>query len=275
MDKISLTDKMKIIEKKMDFKLEINKPFVIRLDGKNFSKMVKRWKCSKPFDNVFHNVMIKVCEKLFDEISIAKVIWTGSDEISILCLNLNNEDLWYSNRINKILSLCGAIASTTFNLSMLKECDDKMKEDKYNIEKNPAYFDAKIFQFDNLVDACANIIYRQNDGVTNSISMYADIFYNYKELHKKNSLEKIELMKNKNFNWNSDEIPIWTKYGTFLTKINIINKIKSNDDKINDTYIRSKVVTIEQKVVKPIEIIKMINSDKLEIYQKYTNDESF
>jgi tRNA(His) guanylyltransferase len=60
-----LHDKMKGIEKQHDFKLELNKPFIIRVDGKNFSKFTKPFK--KPFDINLHNCLIESSESLIKQ----------------------------------------------------------------------------------------------------------------------------------------------------------------------------------------------------------------
>ena len=66
---LSLGNRMKTYENAIDFKLNPCMQYVIRLDGKGFSKMIKKWKCKKPFDERFNKAMNYASKKLFDIIN--------------------------------------------------------------------------------------------------------------------------------------------------------------------------------------------------------------
>lgn len=230
---ISLADRMKKYETLYDYKLCPGIPFVVRLDGKGFSKRVKQWNCKKPFDLNFHQIMVKVSKKLFEEVSDSILIWTGSDEISIILNEADTLNPWFSKRINKILSLTAAIASSTFNLEAIKIMNDNY----FNVLEYPAYFDSRIIQVPNLCEAYNNLLYRQRDCIKNSISGWARYFYSTKELQNKNSNEKIEMMKNKKFDFYNDAQK-WSIYGETLFKTNVFydTNTKEIDNIILDPY---------------------------------------
>lgn len=217
MSNTSLIDRMKLYESVSDSRIPAGIPYVIRLDGKGFSKHIKRWNCNKPFDVVFHNIMVKTAKKVLDEVSDGIMAWTGSDEISIVCLEKDVFNPWYSKRINKILSLSASIATATFNL----EAKQVESENYFNVSESPAYFDSRIIQFPSLCECFNSIVYRQRDCKRNSISGWARHFYSTKQLQNKNSDEKIEMLKEKGFDfW--EQAPRWSIYGEILFKANVI-----------------------------------------------------
>jgi len=245
--KLSLADRMKYYEQIYDNKFEYNNVYLIRLDGNCFSKRIKTWKLKRPFDKDFHGAMVDTCKELIQLIPDAKLIWTGSDEITILCLPTNKKDAWFANRINKVISLAASYCTAYFNKFM--------NDSLINVKDYPGFFDARIISIPTLDEAINNILSRYNDCKKNSISMWADSVYSHKELLKKNSIEKIQMLKEKNIDWeDSNIVPDWTKYGTFIykeivcynkdTKEEVANKnlainlFEENPDKY---YIRTKL----------------------------------
>ena len=208
---LSLSDRMKKYEECLDSKLNPCMEYMIRLDGKSFSKMIKRWKCEKPFDERFNKAMNYAARKLFDIIPNTKIAWHGSDEISIWFSFPNVEDMYFDGRIQKLVSLTAAHASVYFN--------KKLQELFNDTNLSFGIFDARIMQFPNETEAWNCLKFRQRDLIRNSISGYAQFYFSHKELTGKNSDEKIEMLKSKDFDWvNLDKNLNWSKYGTFLTK---------------------------------------------------------
>ena len=72
---LSLGDRMKAYENAIDFKLNPCMQYIIRLDGKGFSKMVKKWKCKKPFDERFNKAINYASKKLFNIIPNVDCNW--------------------------------------------------------------------------------------------------------------------------------------------------------------------------------------------------------
>ena len=209
---LSLGDRMKKYEEVIDFKLNPCMQYMIRLDGKGFSKMIKKWKCGKPFDERFNKAMNYAARKLFDFIPNIKLAWHGSDEISIWFAFPNVEDMYYDGRIQKLVSLTASQASVYFNKKLQELFEDNTLP--FGI------FDARIMQFPNEEECWNCLLFRQRDHIRNSISGYAQFYFSHKELTGKNSDEKIEMMKEfKGFDQNElrEELN-WSKYGTFLKK---------------------------------------------------------
>jgi tRNA(His) 5'-end guanylyltransferase len=260
-NELTLGDKQKQYEKILDFNYPEHYPVIIRLDGKGFSKRSKSWKLKKPFDSAFTQCMNAACQLLFKELQNVQFIWCGSDEISIVLENDKAEGL-YSRRLSKLLSISASIATVGFN--------QEAKKQKLNVDDYPAYFDARMTILPNKDEVFRNILFRQNDCIRNSISQYADMYYSNKELHKKTSNEKIEMMLKKGFDWENDVPPVM-KYGFLLSKIyrifdlntkEYINSVEELDDSINyeelGQYIRTGFVLSTEKITKE-QIMKFIN----------------
>ena len=209
---LSLGDRMKKYEECLDIKLNPCMQYMIRLDGKGFSKMIKKWKCEKPFDERFNKAMNYAARKLFDIIPNTKLVWHGSDEISIWFSFPNVEDMYYDGRIQKLVSLTASHASVYFN--------KKLQELFNNINLPFGIFDARVMQFPTEDEAWNCLLFRQRDHIRNSISGYAQYYFSHKELTGKNSDEKLNMMLNKyGFNWLELSNKLnWSKYGTFLEK---------------------------------------------------------
>ena len=224
-----LASRQKKYEDKYNIVIQGNSPFLIRLDGKGFSKQIKRWKCEKPFDKYFHEAMIDATEYLMKEIAEIKLAWTGSDEITLL---FDSKSKWYNNRINKLLSLTAAYASIKFNQSMVSNLITAVND-------YPAVFDSRIIAPPNITECLNNFIYRQRDCIRNSISMWFGHFYSHKQAMAKNSDQKIKQLKEeKNFDWYVDA-PNYTKYGTLFYYKKVTKKLLDNTEYIRNVLNKS------------------------------------
>lgn len=220
----SLGDRMKYYESLYDNTFSYNNVFLIRLDGNKFSKRTKQWKLHKPFDGDFHWSMLDTCKDLINSIPAAKLIWTGSDEITILCHVKYSKEGWFNNRLNKVLSLSASICTASFNRYMY--------EAGFNVAKFPGFFDSRIITVPNMEEAINNILSRYNDCKKNSISMWADSVYSHKELLNKNSIEKLNMLMDKGIDWENDEDQVfnWSKYGTFIYKESVCFNKENNEE---------------------------------------------
>jgi len=226
---LSLGDRMKKYEEAIDFKLNPCMQYIIRLDGKGFSKMIKKWKCEKPFDYRFNKAINYAARKLFSLVPNVKAIWHGSDEISIWFQCPNVEDMYFEGRIQKLVSLTASQTSVYFN---------KKLQELFNDNTLPfGIFDARLMQLPNELEVSNYFMFRQRDHIRNSISGYGQYYFSHKELIKKNSDEKLEMLLNKGIDYNEEIIgQRWIKYGTLLWKREI-TVVK--DD--NETYVRSMI----------------------------------
>ena len=101
---------------------------------------------------------------------------------------------WLNNKIQEISSITSGIMTLEFN----KKLQESSKLDLVG----DAVFRAHTFQVPDLIEACNNLIWRQQDCITNSITAISQHHLGLKFgkktalklLNKKNSSEKIELL---------------------------------------------------------------------------------
>jgi len=187
MKKDSLGDRMKSnYENRYRIKLSRRTPVIIRLDGKSFHRLTKKY--DRPFDARFQEVMQNTALNLCLKIQGAKCSYTQSDEISILLTDFDKltTDAWFDYNLQKIVSISAAEASAYFSK---------------NLEGSKiAVFDSRAFNIPK-EEVCNYFIWRQQDWIRNSVSMLAQSYYSHKELHKKNLSDMHEMIFKKRDNW--------------------------------------------------------------------------
>ena len=255
---LSLGDRMKLYERALDTKLNPCMNYMIRLDGKNFSKLTRRWKLQKPFDAKFNIAMNSASKALIRLIPNVKLVWHGSDEISVWFIFPDVGNPFFDGRIQKIISLASSAASVAFNKKLCQLLPNTNLED--------GIFDARIMQFPNEVEAANCFIFRQRDGIRNSISMCADYVIPKSQLFGKNSDEKKAMLSSANHCWEDE--PDWVKFGTFITKYTF--EVTSET---NNKYIRTKWDNYFKKIenVKDIEEIYNLQKNVTEISENQWN----
>lgn len=200
---MNLEDRMKNYEQAARTVLPRRMPIIIRVDGKSFSKYTKRLP-GKPFDRNFISVMEKVAIALCQEIQDAQLAYTQSDEVSVLLHNYKKfeSDAWFGNQVQKMVSVAASIAGATFTANswcMWRESGAGMPTVN---DLEPAYFDARAFV---LPEADVNnyFVWRQRDGIRNSIQMFASHHFSHGQLHKKSTSEMIEMCKSIGHDWHA------------------------------------------------------------------------
>lgn len=203
---ISLGDRMKRYEQASQVILPHRLPLIIRVDGKAFSKYTKQ--LDKPFDRNFISVMQDVATELCREIQGAQIAFTQSDEVSVLVHGYKKfeSEPWFANQVQKITSVAAAVAAATFTAkswrmwAKLAVHENDPRPGLDDIE--PAYFDARVFVLPE-TDVNNYFMWRQRDGIRNSIQMFAGHYFSHKELHKKSTGEMIEMCKSKGADWHA------------------------------------------------------------------------
>ncbi len=183
-------------------------PVILRLDGKSFHTYTRGMK--RPYDiDLIGNMQI-VATELANEVQGCKVIYSQSDEISVLLVNYTNLDTssWFDNEIQKIVSISASIASSLLS--------------RLYLDRPCALFDSRAFVLPK-EEVCNYFIWRQKDCERNSIQMVAQSLYSQKQLHKKNTKDLHELLYAKQDNWNN--YPTKFKRGWCVTKEGIDNEI--------------------------------------------------
>lgn len=257
MAELSLGDRMKQYERLHETKINPYDYFIIRLDGKSFSKYTKNF--LKPFDENFSKAMVNTMNDLMNEF-LPKTGYTHSDEISLVfdksCTkdefdsNTNKTTHLYNGRIIKICTLIASYCSVRFNHHMNELIINKNYcETLVNKVKNyTAVFDARaiIFNENNKHELCNYFIWRSlYDSYRNAISSYGRQYFNKKDLHKKHAGDIIQMLKEKNIH--IENIPIHHLYGVYGKKKTIKKEIII-DDKI-ENYDRQTIINKSFKII--------------------------
>lgn len=194
---LSLNDRMKKHEKLYRSVLPKSGHFVIRLDGRGFSKYTKKFK--SPFDPVFINAMNYAAVKLCESVQGAKLAYVQSDEISLYFTDTDSEEtqLFFGGNVQKINSVCATIVANAFNKHLLLYCDYPV--DKFTF----AEFDCRVIYLPTIVEVHNCILWRQNDNKRNSISQVAQSHFSAKQLHKKSVNDMLDMLIEIGDDWNN------------------------------------------------------------------------
>lgn len=213
-------------------------PVIIRLDGKAFHTFTKGLK--KPFDEILIETMQETAKYLCQNIQGCKLVYTQSDEISLLLTDYENinTSAWFDNNIQKMTSISASMATLAFNDNFNKlvekyitlpvsidfMSDEKQKKYRknyhtYHSKKNKALFDSRVFSLPK-EEVVNYFIWRQKDAIRNSIQMVGQAHFAHKELHKKSTGNiKEMLLKIKQIDFDND-IPIHQQRGVCVLKEN-------------------------------------------------------
>lgn len=207
-----LAVRMKQYENLTRFDLDKNLPLIIRIDGNAFHTFTRGFR--KPFDKLLKQAMEQTSAYLVERIPGAQMAYHQSDEISILVipnkLSNNEYTTWFSNNLNKIVSITASMATLKFNkvfnefVEAINEdfpVDLEIKQEELDIRvkyeesrNNGALFDSRVFTIPkNEVDNY--FIWRQQDAIKNSISMVAQSMFSHKSLQGLNGKQMIERMR--------------------------------------------------------------------------------
>jgi tRNA(His) guanylyltransferase len=243
-----LSDRMKQYEAEMDFRIKPCEAFLVRLDGRAFSKFTKKF--IKPFDIVFVKAMCKTLVDLVKEFDV-QTGYTHSDEITLIfdskCSNdqykstldgtIDKKDIrihMFDGRVQKILTLLSSFCSVRFNyhLDWLIDLVADKYDDKFVelIKSHSQIFDARILKFDNVIryEILNHQIWRSiHDCERNAISTYAYTYFGHKKINKMNCSQMIKLLEEKNIFWSKD-IPLFIKHGIYCKKILVEKEIGEN-----------------------------------------------
>lgn len=208
----TLADWCKFLEKNFSPELMIpTLPVIIRLDGNNFSKWTKG--LQKPFDENLTDLMVEATKMLVEETN-AIIGYTQSDEITlILYSGSRNSAIYNDGKKQKMLSKITGRLTTFFYINQQKFLPN---------HKKVANFDCRIYQTPKLEDACAQLLWRENDATRNSISMLAQSKFSHEQLKNVDTNQMQDmLMLQHGINWNNLETKF--KRGTYVRRT-VVNK---------------------------------------------------
>lgn len=195
MTELKLSERQKGYEDDYNYKIIPRIPVIIRVDGKNFSRLTR--KCQKPYDPKLLEIMATSMFQSIMDIEGAVFGYQQSDEMTFVIRNdssIESQPL-FANRIQKIASVTSSLVTYNFLKNYLS-----MDEPPEIV--GSSVFDARVFGVPTLVETMNNLIWRQQDCRRNAITSAAlaalkEVYGNKTALSildKKNSGQKIELL---------------------------------------------------------------------------------
>lgn len=231
---MKLGELCKKYEKNQHVYLDKNKPIIIRLDGKGFSKLTR--KMQKPYCTVFQKSMQETLEYLLNNIQGTIVGYQQSDEITIVIDGYSKDDsqLYFNGRVDKILSISASMATWIFNKRMRANAEleylnmsNTEERDEYLLwliryiesEKFNAIFDSRVFQCEKN-EIYKMLKWRQMDCAKNSVSGYAQRKFSHKQLQGVNTKDRIQMLLDCGIDWNNE---------SFINKYGYVMSLEKND----------------------------------------------
>lgn len=227
---MTLGELCKGYEKDYQRYLDKDKPVIIRLDGRGFSKLTR--KMEKPVCNVFQKTMQDTLRYLLENIQGTIVGYQQSDEITIVIDGYSKEDtqLFFGGRTDKILSTTASMATWFFNRKFKENIDISYLEMEANDRKRAEYlywladyaesydfkamFDSRVFQCE-IHEISKMLKWRQMDMAKNSVTGYAQRYFSHKELQGVNTQTRKQMLLEKGFVWENEDFV--NKYGYVLS----------------------------------------------------------
>ena len=230
---LTLGDHLKQNEKLNKNQIDGSKWISLRLDGKGFSKQMRRMRAKNLFpfgySTKFGLIMQHCCLKLMKEFN-AKYSYTQSDEITIIIppasiINGNQQPHLYNGRTEKICSLASSIVTAEFNMQMFKHALKKDVAIDFTFE-----FDCRTASYCSEIEALSLILWRAYDCSINGVSdaIYKSTLPNRKHVMRLSTDKKlIKLNENELL-----PLPIHQTHGSFYCRVKRL--IKGYNPKINE-----------------------------------------
>jgi len=237
-----LGDRMKFYEgQESDRRFMPMLPICCRLDGRSFHNFTEG--LQRPYDPYFSSLMIDTTKYLVEKTN-ACIGYTQSDEISLIFYSDKIESqVFFDGRIQKMTSILASMCSVKFNellqnihLDIIDDLGDfnpehqnwpvNLRAWKKKQELSPL-FDCRVWTVPNQMEACNVLLWREIDATKNSITMLAREYYSDKELFKKNSSDKHEMLHKKNVNWNN--YPDFFKRGSYIQRRTVMKRFTTEE----------------------------------------------
>ena len=203
---------MKECEIFSNLKIPCGSRIVIRIDGRNFSKLSRDLKFEKPYDLDFVKIISDACHEFFREFS-PSLIYAFSDEINILL-----DEIPFSGRVEKLDSVFASFISGTVSRKIiLHDKFSKIIEDT-EIHVKPISFDSRVIPI-NSEQLVTYFKGRQAEAWRNCLNSYAywilQAEYGKNKatgiLNKKKSKEIHEILFEHGIRINA--VPLWQRRG--------------------------------------------------------------
>lgn len=193
-------------------------PLIVRLDGKAFHTFTKT--LAKPFDQRLVELM-KATTRYLVEQERPQLAYTQSDEITLvwyICEDSASE-YPYGGRYQKLTSIIAAKASAYFNAHLAEYINEKAG--------TLVVFDARAYQVPSVATAVGVVLWREYDGVKNSVSACAQAKFSHAALHGVNTKQKIEMLKSVGVYWHdlADDV----KRGTYYVRASQLRQLTDDE----------------------------------------------
>ncbi len=217
-----------------------NSPFIVRIDGRSFSKFTKKFKkdaeqkYNLPYSPEFKRIMILVATDLLHEFKAATV-YTHSDEITLIFAPTFTDgeanEYIFKGKVFKILTAISSFASVSFFNRMTQEFKFTVKPtDTFDMvrftkhERLPT-FDARLIVFpkEKEYEITNHMIWRSKaDCTRNYVSAFAEKYIGKNELNNLSTKQRIEKLKTEHEIDLNDQnmIEIEMKHGVFMKRSN-------------------------------------------------------
>jgi tRNA(His) 5'-end guanylyltransferase len=168
--------------------------WTIRLDGKNFSPLVRSLRSAgvlQPgYSSEFGEMMVKTANVVMDEIH-ACCAFIQSDEMTLIVPACKEEQTpHYGGRLQKLVSTSASLATFTFYNLIL----ELARKNNVDLPMRPITFDARIGQWNSIAEAFTLILWRSYDCSVNGVSDAVLHMKAGKEIREKNTTEKLKFL---------------------------------------------------------------------------------
>jgi tRNA(His) 5'-end guanylyltransferase len=180
MNNETFAKRMRSMQQSSDFRLPKKNYTILQLDGKAFRTWTKG--LDTPFDTKFVEAMDGLAELLTEKIPNVKLAYVQSDEVNLVLTDFENENSepYYSNRIQKVVSTSAGLASAY----MTRAFPDKPF----------AVFDARFWVAPDKESVKDWFVWRQADGMKNSVRAVGYARFSSKQLMNKNTKDVCEML---------------------------------------------------------------------------------
>lgn len=196
-------DRFKALENESERIMPSQRIYIMRLDGRGFSRYTKG--LTRPFDTDFMAAMNAITVELCREIGGSVLGYVQSDEVSIVFTDRPDErtQLWFGGRLNKWLSVSASIAAGTMSRAFP--------------DKPVAMFDARVVEVESADDVADYLEWRAQDARKNAISMAAGTLFSHRQLTNVGTGERARMLEGTEFA--VDKLPTGFLCGRLVTKV--------------------------------------------------------
>jgi tRNA(His) 5'-end guanylyltransferase len=180
-------------------------PAIARLDGRSFHSFTKG--LERPYDARLSNLML-VCAICMAKETNALMVYTQSDEITLIWMPEIGSQMLFDGKIFKLQSILAAQLSIYFYKGLESYLPEK-------VGKMPL-FDCRVFNVPNRTEETNCLLWRELDATRNSISMAAQAVFSHKELMNKGQAAMQEMLWQRGINWN--DYPDYFKRGVYVQR---------------------------------------------------------